>query len=108
MLIEVILKSQLTWQNDLEISQRMVTATIKPVVEVLVNSHPALLPETLSLQDFHSPRVMNVFLHSDDLVVPNVFQASKLVAKKLLRDSDSKDARPLFLISTSLKLCRQY
>lgn len=47
--IELILRSQLTWQDDLQILDCIVTATMRPDVEVLANGHPVPLPETLGL-----------------------------------------------------------
>lgn len=79
--IELILRSQLTWEDDLEILDCIATATMRPNVEVLANRHPVPLPETLGLKDFQNRKVMGGLLHYYDYVMPKVSQAFTLVAK---------------------------
>lgn len=86
---ELVLRSRLTWQNQLQIQGRIGTLTMRPGAVIYADGQPVALPDTFRLQDFASQGETHL-LQSYDSVIPEMSLSFTLTAIVVLRHETSR------------------
>jgi hypothetical protein len=68
---ELVLRSRLMWENNLQIRRHIGTMTMRPGTAIYADGQSVSLPDTFRLQDFASDEELPL-LHSYDSVIPNI------------------------------------
>ena len=87
---EIALRRRLRWQNLLEDTRHIGTATMRPGVELNADGRLITLPDTLGLQDFIKNQELPVPLTSYNSVIPEVFLEFMIIVTVILRDKVSR------------------